>query len=170
MDELYIDMTKYKDERQSNDKVYPIDRNRTAHMVGVAEYMYYNAGKYNLDPDEMYVVGLLHDIGYISGDKHGHEQYGADLIQKCFSTNFGMPYIGEVIAHHGDRPTDYLSEHDLVPDELKLLWEADMSVDLTGENVGFEKRLADIGERHGFGSHPYETCKQTMDWLKENCE
>ena len=147
---------------------YPISHDRTAHMIGVAEYMYYNASRYNLDPDKMYLIGLLHDIGYISGEKEGHEQYGANLIMDAFSTNFGMPYIGDIIAHHADLPTEYILNYGDPPNELVLLWEADMSVDLTGECVGFEKRLADIKERHGVDSHPYEICKQTMAWLKEN--
>lgn len=151
---------------------HPIDLSRTAHMIGVAEYMYTNASRYNIDPEKAYIIGLLHDIGYISGTKDGHEHYGAELIQKCFSTNFGMPYIGEIIYDHGVMPLDYMSKHecnaDEIPPELVLLWEADMMVDLTGEAVGFEKRLSDIGERHGFDSRPYKVCYNTIEWLKEN--
>lgn len=31
-------------------------------MQGVAEYMYRNASKYGLNPEEMYILGLVHDI------------------------------------------------------------------------------------------------------------
>lgn len=49
-----------------------ISREKILHMWGVAEYMYQNASKYELKPDKMYVLGLLHDIGYIKG-KQDHE-------------------------------------------------------------------------------------------------
>ncbi len=63
----------------------PIDTNQEAHMIGVAENMYHHANKYGLDPEEMYLIGLLHDIGYISRSKEGHEQYGATLIKMFFN-------------------------------------------------------------------------------------
>ena len=60
-----------------------INKYKMAHMIGVAEYMRERASDYNkgyykdpttfcrepvpiqIDPEEAYVVGLLHDIGYI---------------------------------------------------------------------------------------------------------
>jgi len=146
---------------------YIIDRERVLHMHGVAEYMYRNAGRFEgLDPEKMYLLGYLHDIGYISGDKNGHELYGALLLAKCFSTNFGMPFLGDLINHHGDTPSGWLKNHDIVPDELRLLWEADMMVDLTGECVGYEKRLEGIARTSGTSSESYRICRETIDWLK----
>mgnify|MGYP000442905199 FL=1 len=57
-----------------------INRFKMAHNIGVAEYMRENAEKYGLPADEMYVMGLLHDIGYIKQHK-GHEEYGAELLE-----------------------------------------------------------------------------------------
>lgn len=36
-----------------------------------------------------------------------------------------------------------------IPKELILLWEADVSVDSMGNEVGFKNRLTDIGLRYG---------------------
>ena len=41
-----------------------------------------------------------------------------------------------------------------------------LPVDLTGETVGFKKRLEDTGNRHGFDSEPYKKCKETILWLE----
>lgn len=41
-----------------------------------------------------------------------------------------------------------------------------MSVDLHGNDVGFKKRLEDIGKRHGIDSEAYQSCKETMLWLE----
>lgn len=46
-----------------------------------------------------------------------------------------------------------------------FLWEADMHVDQSGEDVGYEARLKDIGERLGFDSEPYNICSETIRWL-----
>ena len=145
----------------------PISTKRLNHMIGVAEYMYNNAEKYALDKEEMYMVGLLHDIGYISGEKKDHEKYGAELT-KAFSNDYHIPEISYLIEHHGDMPTEYIEKYRYVDNKLKLLWEADMSVDSTGENVGFDRRLADIEARYGEDSEPYQTSKQVIGWLKEN--
>ena len=56
---------------------YKISENRMAHMHGVAEFMYEHAPLFRLNPDVMYILGLLHDIGYVHG-KHLHEVHGTD--------------------------------------------------------------------------------------------
>ena len=148
---------------------HPIPHERLAHMTGVAEYMYENAGKYKgLDPDKMYLTGLLHDIGYIAGENENHEAYGAKLIFDSFSTNFKMPGKGLVILHHRETPKEYLKNHNKVPDDLRLLWEAEMSVDLSGENIGYERKLSEIEKQYGKGSEPYRICSETIRWLMES--
>lgn len=54
-----------------------------------------------------------------------------------------------------------------IPSQLILLWEADMHVDQSGEDVGYEARLEDIGSRLGFDSEPYRICSKTIEWLKQ---
>ncbi len=140
-----------------------ISEDRMAHMHGVAEYMYEHAEEYGgLNKEEMYLLGLLHDIGYLYG-KEGHEQSGARLL--------GLDtHYGQLIHAHGLTPREYMYCHcclpSEIPSELILLWTADMMVDLTGKVVGFKARLEDIAQRHGKNSEPYRICKETMTWLK----
>lgn len=75
-----------------------------AHNIGVAEYMRENAEKYGLPADEMYVMGLLHDIGYIKQHK-GHEEYGAELLE-----TMGLkPRYVYAIKYHGLNPKQRFS-------------------------------------------------------------
>lgn len=144
-----------------------IPDSRICHMHGVAEYMYHHAEKYGLIPDEMYVLGLFHDIGYVRG-KPEHERNGADLLRQFgVSGNFA-----DIINYHGTSPEEYMNlfrcHPSEIPSALVLLWEADMHVDQTGEDVGYEARLRDIGNRLGFQSKAYNICKETVVWLINN--
>lgn len=141
-----------------------IPDNRIEHMHGVAEWMYKHAEEYGCkNKDEMYLLGLVHDIGYLYGNKKEHEQKGAELI--------GLDsYYGKFVQAHGLTPQEYMDRNGCssseIPNEMILLWTADMMVDLSGNAVGFKARLDDIGERHGTDSKPYRICKETMTWLK----
>ena len=141
---------------------------RMAHMHGVAEYMYAHALEHQLEPEKMYVLGLLHDIGYLGG-KDGHESRGANILKNL---GFEMGYF-IAILWHGSTPSDFLAltggEKKLkIPKELILLWRADMSVDSKGNEVGFQKRLEDIGNRLGFESREYKNCSEVIEWLIHN--
>ena len=105
-----------------------ISDDRIAHMHGVAEYMYKHAADYNLDPEEMYLLGLLHDIGYLEG-RIMHAQHGAAILKKI-----KLPHKYQIaVEHHGD----ILKEKDHPSPELMLLIEADMHViPQTGRNSG----------------------------------
>lgn len=141
-----------------------ISDNRILHMHGVAEWMYEHAEEYGLsNKDEMYLLGLVHDIGYLYGDKASHEQNGGELL--------GLDsYYGKFVAAHGLTPCQYMERYSClsseIPKEMILLWTADMTIDLTGQPVGFKKRLEDIKERHGEDSDAYRICKETMLWLE----
>lgn len=137
--------------------------NRTKHMAGVAEYMYEHAGDYNLDKEEMFVLGLLHDVGYIraSGDKH--EEVGAAILEeKIGVTN---PHILWCIKNHNDEVKHFSWSIDRHRKAF-LLIKADMSVNAKGELVGYDKRLEDIGSRYGKDSETYRKCKDIIRWLK----
>ncbi len=146
-----------------------IHSNKLNHMRGVAEYMYRHAPEYGLEPEKAYVVGLLHDIGYINEEAakrengQNHEQYGAELLRRTFIPRRSLEC--DVIAYHGTKPED-------VPEGIRdsrlmhLLWEADMSIDKYGREVGFKGRLEDIGHRYGFDSEAYKTAKATVDFLE----
>lgn len=137
---------------------------RIKHMHGVAEYMFEHASEYNLDKNEMYVLGLLHDIGYVNGAPF-HESFGANMLN-----SLGLPlHITEAINWHGSTPAEYKESYECsdseIPKPLVLLWQADLHVDQSGEDVGFKARLDDIGNRHGFDSINYKKCHETIDWL-----
>lgn len=141
-----------------------INRYKMAHMVGVAEYMRERAEDYNLNPDEMYAVGLLHDIGYIGG-RQGHEQYGAEIME-----NLGMDMdVIFAIRHHGENMKEVAAKYG--KDNLYPLYvltvEADMSVDATGHRVGFEGRMEDIKRRYGEDHIAYATVKDNIEFIKE---
>ena len=144
-----------------------ISDDRIKHMHGVAEYMYKNALKYNLNPDDMYLLGLLHDIRYIHG-KEKHEEHGAQMLSK-----YDYPYSW-IIEHHDWTPsmikTEYYMSDEYIPTELFLLWEADMSIESTGrdagKDVGFEKRLENIGKRLGQDHEAYINCNEIIGYLK----
>ena len=145
---------------------------RIRHMHGVAElmYQYYDAFhcKY-LSREEVYVLGLNHDIGYLQG-KDNHEVGGAHIFAEFTDNNILNP-MAQSILYHGSTPKEYmqLTDDDEIPAELILLWWADMNVESSGEHagevVGFQGRLDSLKERYGEDSHPYQTCKETIEWL-----
>ena len=141
-----------------------ITNERIAHMHGVAEWMYKHAEEYGCEnKDEMYLLGLIHDIGYIYGNKEEHEQKGAELL--------GLnTYYGKFVQAHGLTPREYMNcngcfEYE-IPNEMILLWTADMMVDSMGNVVGFKARLDDIEKRYGIDSESYRICKEIMLWLE----
>lgn len=141
-----------------------ITNERIAHMHGVAEWMYKHAEEYGCEnKDEMYLLGLIHDIGYIYGNKEEHEQKGAELL--------GLnTYYGKFVQAHGLTPQEYMDCNGCfnseIPNEMILLWTADMMVDSKGNIVGFKARLDDIEKRYGIDSESYRICKEIMLWLE----
>lgn len=141
-----------------------INKYKSAHILGVAEYMRERAADYGLDGDMMYAVGLLHDIGYLGG-RAGHEAYGSRLL-----SGIGIDEdIAFAIENHGKKARDVEAKYgkDAIRDEFILLLEADSSVNARGYRVGFEGRLADIEQRYGVEHPAYETVKDNIDYIKE---
>lgn len=136
-----------------------ISDNKMKHIHSVAEYMYDHADEHGLNNDEMYMLGLLHDIGYIRGHK-GHMQNGAE-IAKQIGVNANLRYA---IENHGMD----LSKLEKVTPELVLLVRADLQIDYLGEFVGYEKRLSNIKIRYGEASIQYKRVLGTIDYLKQN--
>lgn len=132
-------------------------RNKQAHMSAVAEYMFRNAERFGLDPYEMYTLGLLHDIGYLYGS-FGHAKAGGTLL-----INQGYKYAME-IAYHGKFQDEYDSP------ALRLLNEADLMIDSNGNNVGFDGRLKDIGNRYGFQSENYIWSSRLVEKIRKESE
>ncbi len=141
-----------------------IDIDRIKHMHGVAEYMSRHAQEYGLEPDKMYLLGWLHDIGYMQG-KEDHEIFGGNLV------GLDNDY-GRCILVHGMSPVEYMSSCHIskeeIPTALILLWKADMMINDKGRTVGYKQRLEDIAFEYGKDSKPYRICNETIQWLINN--
>ena len=132
-----------------------IDENRIKHIMAVARVMKENAKSFGLDEEEMFTLGLLHDIGYEFGDGEMHHILGAEVLKKQ-----NYKYFKEVL-YHGKPTKEYSSP------ALDLLNYADLSVTRKGEVVSFEERLEDIRSRRGEDSPHYKNCKIVIDGIKE---
>ena len=130
-----------------------ITEDRINHIMAVARLMKDNAEKVGLDKQEMFTLGLLHDIGYEFGDSEEHHILGAEILKKQ-----NYKYYKEVL-YHGKPNTEFTST------AFDLLNYADMHIDKKGNFVSFENRLKDIAERRGEDSIPYINCKAIIDDL-----
>ena len=141
---------------------YRISVDKMKHIHGVAEYMCFNANAYGCDSADMYLLGLLHDIGYVYG-KESHAEYGSMLLKRN-----GYKF-SDIVIWHGHSPQDYLKVvGGKIPNELRLLWTADLMISPDGKNIGWDSRLKEIGERLGFDSEAYKIAKETIEWLSVN--
>ena len=90
---------------------------------------------------EMYVLGLLHDIGYqFAANSDEHAKFGGELLKKQ-----GFKLWREVFWH-GRVQREYDSP------ELRLLNYCDMIVGPNGEPMTMKQRIADLTFRYGGGS------------------
>lgn len=141
-----------------------LTHNKIMHSASVAQYMSENATKYGLDREKMYVLGLLHDIGYLFGQRD-HAEDGANLLNQ-----FGLTETkyANFIALHDTNPFELRMQYDgdHISPVLFLLQQADMTVDALGNFVGFDKRLKEIGRRYGENSKAYETAKAIVEYQK----
>jgi len=166
-----------------------INSHKMAHMVGVAEYMRCRAEDYGLDKDIAYMLGLMHDIGFLYGQP-GHEEKGMELLNRFGAKSL----LVHAVHYHGVNPyhcskknlkkcgynVDKLRQCGEVPYEeiskdfknnpyLTLLYEADVRVDANGNACGFRKRLEDIKNRLGEDSAPAKSVKRITDYVFEYC-
>ncbi|WP_346428306.1 HD domain-containing protein [Bifidobacterium sp. SO1] len=130
-----------------------LTESRALHMRGVALYMFKHARHLGLDPYEAALCGWLHDFGYLTGDNRTHAKIGGELLESQ-----GYRHA-TTVARHGTPQglTDSLGV---------LLNIADMSVDSTGHEVGFDRRLRDIADRYGENSPQYRECSTMIGKLK----
>lgn len=135
-----------------------ISDNKMKHIHAVAEYMYQHAEEHGLDKDEMYVLGLMHDIGYIRSHV-GHLQNGREI-----ATQVGLKEnLIYAIENHGMN----LDELELVTPELILLVRADLQISHTGEYVGYAERLKNAKEHYGAKSMQYKRVMGTVVYLQK---
>lgn len=129
---------------------------RLSHMHGVAEYMYKHAQDYGLDPDEMYVLGLLHDIGYIRNPEDPAEA-GAEILGES-----GYRNAYTILCQNKK-----LTDDDADNLKLQLLIEADLKTDVNGKETDYSKKLESIAELYGKDSSQYNISSSNIEYLKD---
>lgn len=131
-----------------------IDNDRLKHILGVARVMSENAERLGLNKQEMFMLGMLHDIGYEFGEISEHNKIGGEILKRQ-----NYKYYNEVF-YHGILNPPYSSL------ELDLLNYADLHITKYGDYVTIEQRLEDIGSRWGFDSPYYLNPKKIAENLK----
>lgn len=118
-----------------------INEDRKKHMFGVAEFLRDYAIKQKLpqiERDELYTLGLLHDIGYAFLEEKDYSRHG--FVGGEFLKSQKYKYWQEVY-YHGVVNCEYQSKF------LDLLNWADMHVDSRGNIVSYRERLDDMVRR-----------------------
>lgn len=134
-----------------------MDNDRVKHSISVARRMVEIGKSYNLsneELEELFVLGLNHDIGYEFCDGRDHNVVGGNILKRS-----NYKYWREVY-YHGVVQDEYSSLY------LKILNTADMQVDKYGNVVGFEERLKDIKSRYGEDSVVYKRCVLLIEFIK----
>lgn len=135
-----------------------MNEDRLKHSYAVGKKMMEIAISMNLSKEEvndMFVLGLNHDIGYeFENSGINHNKIGGNILK---DNNY--KYWKEVY-YHGEKQNEYDSIY------LKILNSADMQIDKFGNDVGFEKRLEDIKSRYGEDSEVYKKCIELIDSIR----
>lgn len=136
-----------------------IEKTKQAHMFGVAQFMFEQAPKYDLDPYKMYTLGLLHDIGYIFDGWVEHEEKGAALMEEM-----NYMYADAIRTHNID-----VTDNTNLSKEAMLLIAADSVVDFEGNIGTYESRRKDIETRYGDDKEYWlDRFDRRIDFLKKN--
>ena len=134
-----------------------MDNDRLKHNYAVANKMI-ELGKEKslseIELQELFLLGYLHDIGYVFGTNENHNSIGGNLLKES-----NYKYWQEVY-YHGIPNSEYKSLY------LDILNTADMMIDKYGNDVGFDKRLEDIKSRYGEDSIQYVNCFKIVNELK----
>ena len=131
-----------------------IDNDRLKHIFEVAKLMKDKAEIVGLDKEEMFTLGMLHDIGYEFGENNDHNFVGFEILDKQ-----NYKYAKEVL-YHGKANSEYQSL------ALDLLNFADMHIDKSGKYVSYEQRLEDIKTRRGESSLAYINSQKIIKELQ----
>ncbi len=118
---------------------------RAKHSLAVArkmkEIVLENSSHFNCNAEDMYILGLVHDVGYEFVEKQeDHPKMGGEILR-----NQGYKYWKEVY-YHGIPQTEYSSV------ELNLLNYVDLITGSSGVYISIEKRISNIAKRYGKGS------------------
>ena len=135
-----------------------MNNDRLKHSYAVANKMVELGKERKLSNEqlkELFVLGYLHDIGYQYGTNENHNDIGGNLLKE---NNY--KYWKEVY-YHGVPDSEYKSLY------LDILNTADMMIDKSGNDIGFDKRLEDIKNRYGKDSIQYINCVKIVYELKK---
>ena len=136
-----------------------MDNNRILHSLGVAKKMVEIGSEKGLnheDLEDLFTLGINHDIGYEFIDGSHHHQKGGLILKRN-----GYKYWQEVY-YHGLVQTEYSSLF------LDILNQADMQIHELGKDVGYTGRLEDIKSRYGDDSKVYASCVNLVNFIKES--
>lgn len=134
-----------------------IEDRRKKHIWAVADLMKkygQERGLSQADCEDLYILGLLHDIGYAFSKKEDycyHNRTGGAILQRQ-----GYKYWQEVY-YHGFANSPYQSEF------LDLLNLADMHIDNKGNYVSLDDRLEDISKRYNVPVKELESYKVVQE-------
>lgn len=131
---------------------------RMKHSLAVAKKMKEltsaDSEKYMCSPEDAFILGWVHDIGYeFSSEQKEHANKGGLLLKEQ-----GYQYWKEVYYH--GIPQD---EYDSLL--LQLLNYVDMITGPTGEYVTVEQRIEDIAKRYGKGSWQDKEARKLAEQL-----
>ena len=135
-----------------------IDDDRLKHSYAVGRKMVEIGKKYKLSDfelQELFVLGLNHDIGYEFGNNSNHNIIGGKLLKENNYQYWQEEY------YHGQAECKYKSLY------LDILNMADMQIDKYGNDVGYNKRLEDILNRYGAESNTYLQCSELINKLNK---
>lgn len=136
-----------------------MDNDRILHSLGVANKMVEIGTKKGLSPkdlEDLFTLGINHDIGYKFGESSNHQIKGGLILKRN-----GYKYWQEVY-YHGLIQNEYSSFF------LDILNQADMQIDKYGQDIGYNGRLEDIKSRYGENSKVYKTCVELVNFIKKN--
>ena len=134
-----------------------MDKDRLNHSYAVGKKMVEIGKEKNLSEEEqedLFVLGINHDIGYQFGNNENHNELGAEFLKEN-----GYKYWKEVY-YHGKPNSEYSSIY------LDILNEADMKINKEGQEVSYEERLDDIADRYGKESIQYQNAEKVISTLK----
>lgn len=138
-----------------------ITENRLKHSHAVAIKMKELAKEkislFPVSPDEAFILGMLHDIGYEFVDEQQEHANAGGIILK----EQGYKYWREVY-YHGTSQTDYNSAM------LRLLNYVNMITGPDGTYMSIDDRIDDIAERYGDDSRQIKEAIKLANQIKKD--
>ena len=95
-----------------------MDENRLKHSLAVARKMVEIGKKYNLDSnklEDLFVLGLSHDIGYEYGNNFDHEHIGWEILKRNdYKYWKEVYYHGNINDRYGENSITYKNAEILI--------------------------------------------------------